>query len=477
MNETKIYERVLALFKKICEIPRPSRREERIADFICAFAEKQGYTPYRDELNNVFVTVPATDGYEDVAPILLQGHTDMVCEKNADSSHDFSRDGIKYEEKDGFLVAPETTLGADDGVAVALMLFVIEGGVPAHGKIECLFTASEEVGLDGAKGFDYSRITARRMINLDGENERVITVGCAGGVRSSVLFASRLTEPSGAFLKLSVRGLKGGHSGVDIGQGLANAIGILTDVLCEIYTATPLSLVSIKGGDKDNAIPREAFAVIAVEDSDAAKAIAARFAEEVRGTMTAADAAFSLAAEDEEGEIRAMMDAGTTRAVLSFLATVKCGVMSMSASLPSLVEYSKNLAAVFSDERGVRVSLSTRSAREWQLDKSVREIDILASLCHAMTHHASRYPGWEYAGESAIADEYTKVYKRLFDSEITRETVHAGLECGIIKGAIPEMDAISAGPNMHGIHAVGESLDLASLGRFAFAVATLLSQK
>ena len=476
MELQSVKERVTALFKKICEIPRPSKHEERIADFICDFAKKHGYEPYRDEVNNVFVTIPATTGYEDVSPILLQAHTDMVCEKNADSTHDFMRDAIKCVEENGIIRAPETTLGADDGVGVAIMLFVIEGGVPAHGKIECLFTAAEEVGLDGAKAFDYRRVSARRMLNLDGGKDGLITVGCAGGVRSDVLFASRLTECAGKPLRLSIGGLAGGHSGSCIAKGLANAIRLLTDLLCEIYTETPLSLVSISGGDKDNAIPREAEAIIAVEDAEVVLDIAKRFEARVRPTLVPADEAFSITVQAADG-CPAMMDAGTTRAILSFLATVKCGVMSMSASLPSLVEYSKNLAAVTTGERGVRITLSSRSALSWQLDASTREIDILASICHGITHHSGRYPGWEYAGESAIADAFSSVVERLYGTTVTREIIHAGLECGIIKGALPDMDAISCGPNKHGIHAVGEWLELDSFGRFAFAVATLLSEK
>lgn len=477
METNAVKERVIALFKEICAIPHPSHHEEKIADFICAFASKHGYTPYRDAINNVLVKIPATEGYENVAPILLQAHTDMVCEKNADSTHDFTRDAIKYVEKDGFIVAPETTLGADDGIGVAIMLFVIEGGVPAHGAIECLFTAAEEVGLLGAKDFDYSRISARRMLNLDGGSDSTIVVGCAGGVRSDVLFATRYTETRGTLLRLSVRGLSGGHSGSAIAKGLANAIRLLTEVLCEIYTETPLSLVSINGGEKSNAIPREAEAVIAVEDAEIASEIAKRFEKRVRPTLRPADDGFSLAVEEVEEKLDAMMDAGTTRVLLSFLSSVKFGVMSMCASLPNLVEYSKNLAAIKTSERGVRVTLSSRSALEWQLDESMREIDILASLCCGITHHSERYPGWEYVGKSEIADSYSAIFKRLYGKEIERKVTHAGLECGIIKGALPEMDAISCGPNQYGIHAVGEKLDLDSFGRFAFAVATLLSEK
>lgn len=476
MNESKAYERVLALFYEISAIPRPSHHEERIADYIEAFAQRNGCEVYRDALHNVFVRVAATVGCEERPPILLQAHTDMVCEKNASVVHDFMQDGIRIIEKDGFLYADGTTLGADDGVGVALMLYVMEGGIPAHGEIECLFTSAEETGLNGVQGFDFSRVHARRMINLDGGGETVATVGCAGGVTSDVLFAARQEPLAGVPLRISVRGLAGGHSGSDIGAGRANANLLLTKLLCEMYTAFPLSLVSFHGGDKSNAIPREADAVIAVDakDEEAASTVAARFAAVIRAELSERDAGFSLTLSEETEECRSMMDARTTRAVLSFLATVKSGVLSMSAALPSLVESSKNVGVVRTSERGVVVTVSSRSAIDRQLEESMRELDILASLTGAITRHRDRYPGWNYAGDSRIADLFSETVKSLYGTETVRKIIHAGLECGIIKGRIPEMDAISVGPKKYGLHSVDEHLDLASYERFTDVLVTLL---
>lgn len=476
MNERKAYERVLALFYEISAIPRPSHHEERIADFIENFAKKNGRETYRDALNNVFVRVAATKGCEERAPILLQAHTDMVCEKNADVDHDFMRDGIQIVEKDGFLSANGTTLGADDGVGVALMLYVIEGGVSSHGEIECLFTAAEETGLNGVQAFDFSLVRARRMINLDGGGETVATVGCAGGVTSDVLFAARQEPLTGITLRISARGLAGGHSGSDIGSGRANANLLLAKLLCEMYTAFPLSLVSFNGGDKSNAIPREADAVIAIDakDKDEASAMAARFAAAIRAELSEKDASFSLTLSEEKEEIETAMDPRATRAVLSFLATVKSGVISMSAALPSLVEYSKNVGVVRTSERGVVVTVSSRSATPRQIEESMRELDILASLTGAITRHRDRYPGWSYAGESRIADLFSETVQSLYGVETTRKIIHAGLECGIIRGRIPEMDAISVGPKKYGLHSVDEHLDLASYERFVGVIVTLL---
>lgn len=474
MNDGKAYERVLALFREISAIPRPSHHEERIADYIEEFAKGHGCEVYRDALNNVFVRVAATPDCEERAPILLQGHTDMVCEKNAAVAHDFMRDGIKLVEENGFLRADGTTLGADDGVAVALMLYVIEGGVPSHGEIECLFTAAEETGLDGVGGFDFSRVRSRRMINLDSDCETVITVGCAGGVTSDVLFATREEPLMGTPVRLSVRGLAGGHSGSDIHRGRANANLLLAKLLCEMYTALPLSLVSFDGGDKSNAIPREADAVIAVENPQEVAEVTTRFEKAIRAELSEADAGFSLTVSEVAEETKTMMDARATRAVLSFLATVKSGVLAMSASLPSLVEYSKNVGVVRTSSRGVVVTVSTRSAIDRQLEESMRELDILASLTGAITRHRDRYPGWCYEGESRMADLYAETVLALHGKSVTRETIHAGLECGIIKGRVPDMDAISVGPDNYALHSVDEHLDLASYKRFIGVIVTLL---
>ena len=478
MELSAVSARVYALFKEISAIPRPSRHEERIADYICAHAKKHGCEFVRDKYNNVLVRVNATAGCEHRAPILLQGHTDMVCEKNTVTEHDFMKEGIVLCEKDGILSADGTTLGADNGVAVAIMLFVIEGGVPVHGEIECLFTASEEVGLDGAKGFDYSRIRARRMINLDGGSETSCTVGCAGGVATDILFAPRYVKAEGTFLRISVSGLAGGHSGSDINRGRANAILLLSRLLAELYGNVPMCLASLDGGDKDNAIPREAVAIIVTEEKDEALRIVEAFKNDIPLVLRAEDKHFSLVCEEiAPEEDRTMMDGAMTRAVLSFLSCVKNGVQTYSAALPSLVESSKNTACVKTDSHGVRITVSSRSAIERQLDDSMRELDILASLCHGMTYHRDRYPGWAFTGTSAIADRYAMCAKALFGTEVAQRITHAGLECGIIKGAIPDMDAVSCGPDLFDLHTVTEHMSIDSFGRFAFLIATLLTEE
>jgi len=477
MDLQVVQNRVVELFRAVSRIPRPSYKEDRIADFICDFAEKCGCEYYRDEANNVLVNVKATAGMEGREPILLQGHLDMVCEKNEGVCHDFNCEGISIIEKDGWLVADGTTLGADNGVAVAIMLFVIEGGVGEHGDVQCLFTTSEEVGLDGVKAFDFSRIYARKLINMDGENERAVIVGCAGGVCTDVRLPVSYTETSGELVKIKISGLCGGHSGEDINSGRANACILMGQLLSGLLQKTDISLVSINGGTKDNAIPREATAYIAARDFLCVREVANAFLESVRGELSQDDERFSISCEQTTDKSGKMMDTDSTNRVVAFLSCVKNGIIEMSKKLPELVEYSKNLGVVRSEDGEVLFVINSRSTFEYQLDASVREIAALASLCGANIRTHGHFTGWSYSGESAIADEYIAVCRELYGNEVERVTIHAGLECGIIKAALPDIDPISCGPNMKNLHSPDEALDVASFARFAHVIATLISTK
>ena len=458
----------------ISDIPRPSYREEKIADFICDFAARNGCEVYRDEANNVLVKVKATVGCENRAPILLQGHTDMVCEKNEGTEHDFLCEGIKIVERDGWLTADGTTLGADNGVAVAIMLYVIEGGIAEHGDVECLFTSAEEVGLDGVKSFDFSRIRARKMINMDGENDKCVIVGCAGGLRTDVSIEPSYADISGEVLKIRISGLCGGHSGENIASGRANANILMGRLLCEIYHKVGLSIVSLSGGTKENAIPREATAYVEVSDTEKAKQIANDFYLGVKKELSSEDSGFVLSCESALGEFSRAFDTECTRAVLTLLASVKNGIIEMSKSLPLLVEYSRNLGVIKTDGGKVDFVFNSRSAIDAQLDAAERELEMLAELCGGSATHYSRYPGWAYSKESVLADEYIDVCRELYGTEVKKEMIHAGLECGIIKANICGLDCISCGPNMKNLHSPEEALELDSFGKYAYAVCTLI---
>ena len=454
---------VFEIFEDICAIPHGSGNESGVADYIESYARERGLFCLRDELNNVFIRKDATAGYENVPAILFQGHTDMVCEKNADSTHDFLRDGLKLTVKDGkYLWADGTTLGGDDGIAVAMMLALLDKD--AHPTLEMLFTVEEETGLAGASGFDCSPVSAKRMINLDSEEEWQITAGCAGGKRTEVTFTldrSDVCEDE-SVLKISLKGLAGGHSGVDINTGKSNAIVLMARLLSAANAKAPIRLISIEGGGKDNAIARECFASFAVKaDKDAAYAIASEVIE-IKKELSSDDEGFVVNIDYVEPSCGAISVEATEK-ILSFLTCVRTGVLKMSNDIKGLVEFSRNLGVAKTESDKIIMTLSTRSSLEAQLDLSIRELNALSSLSGGECRHYARYPGWEYQPNSPLRELYLAAYKKRFGSDLVVGVIHAGLECGILSSKMPGMDIISIGPNMFDIHSPDEHLDLESV--------------
>lgn len=457
-------ERVFRFFEQLNAIPRASHREKQVSDFLVRFARERGLEAYQDGANNVFVRMPATPGWEAKPPMLLQGHMDMVCEKNADVVHDFDKDGIEMYVDGKYLRARGTTLGGDDGIAVAFMMALMDGELPEHPALEFLITTCEEVGLDGAKAFDYSHVTARRLINLDSENEDQVTVGCAGGVRTDMVIPVKWVSFRGTALRLTVSGLAGGHSGENINSGRANANKLMGRILA---AAPDLRLISVDGGSKDNAIPRECTAVIAVP-SYLEKAFLTEYlpTEEaaIRKELSASDAGFRLTAEAITPPDK-MCDRQSTLRVAAVLTSVANGVLAMSRNVPGLVEFSRSLGIVRTEDDRVTLVFSARSALDTQLDSSEEELSALGALAGAEVSHHSRYPGWEFAKQSPLRDEWLGAYRRLFGNEPKVTVIHAGLECGIISSHLPDLDIISVGPDMKDIHSPDEALDLDSCER------------
>ncbi len=458
--------RVFEIFENLCAIPHGSGNEKGIADYIDAFASRLGLFVIRDETGNIFVRKKATEGYENVAPILLQGHMDMVCEKNADSDHDFLTDALKLSVKNGCLWADGTTLGADNGIAVAMMLALLETN--KHPTLECLFTVEEETGLAGAKGFDCSVITAKQMINLDSEEDRQVTAGCAGGCRTEFDFdyTPRLTPTGYKSVNIAVTGLSGGHSGAEIHCGKTNATVAMGRLLGAVHEDFKFNLIDITCNGKDNAIARECFATLATDRTDELKArIFSEFAE-IKKELADCDTGMSVEIKttDLESPV-SCIDEKTTDSIIAFLTTVKTGVLKMSNQIKGLVEYSRNLGVVETTDERVKFVLSSRSSLEAQLDLSFRELDTLAALVGARCRHYARYPGWEYAPASPLRDKYIASFKKLYGKELTVGVIHAGLECGILSSKTDGMDIISVGPNMHDIHSPNEHLELASCER------------
>ena len=452
-------------FEEISAIPRMSYHEEAIADYLVAFAKERGLEYIRDASNNVFIRMAASAGYEDRAPVLLQGHTDMVCEKNSDVDHDFLTEPLDLYIDGDYLRARGTTLGADDGVAVAMMLAVLDGALLEHPAVECLFTSSEEVGLDGAKGFDYSNLKARRMINLDSETLGEIIAGCAGGIRSEITLATSPVPFKGSAMRIAIAGLSGGHSGENIHEGRANANKLMGRLLAEAVTQCGAKIVSVNGGSKDNAIPRECEAIIAVADTGAAETVITDTAVLIARELIELDRRFTVTCEDVAAEAFMLDDKDTAR-VVALLCGVANGVLDMNRKIEGLVEFSRNLGVVKTNFDAVSMTFSSRSSMESRLDASVAELDAIARVVGAVTKHYARYPGWEFASVSPLRDAYAKAYHSVTGKDVVVKVIHAGLECGIIFASVPGMDIISIAPDLQNLHSPEGALNLPSVEVF-----------
>ena len=466
-------------FEEISAVPRPSFHEEKIADYLCDFASKRGLECYRDDIHNVLIKMSGSAGREHEDAILLQGHSDMVCEKNEGTEHDFMRDGLKLYVENGFLRAKGTTLGADNGVALAVMLYVLDGAdgnLPSHPPIECLFTVSEEVGLEGANNFDYSKISARRMINMDSADESLIIAGCAGGKRTVMTYDPKTEAPLGEALQITVKGLAGGHSGEDIEKGRANANKLIGRALLEISQEYDIRIASLKGGSKDNAIPREAQAVIVSPNPHEVIGKVEKIAAAIASELGRDDSAFSMTAK-----IVCPVDTVISKEdgdrLIFLMSSVQNGIFEMNKSIKGLVEFSRNFGVMDTadDLSKIRFTFHTRSPRNSQLEYSLTQLESYARMLGAKLEHGAFYPGWEYADVSPLRDAYAKAYRDIFGKDIEITTIHAGLECGIIKERVPDMDIISCGPIVLNLHSPEESMDIKSFERFFAVIKKLLS--
>lgn len=463
---------VFNFFEEISAIPRGSGNEKGIADYLEQFAISRGLEYSRDEINNVFIKKPASAGRETSPAVLFQGHTDMVCEKNAGTDHDFLHDGIKLYVDGNLLRAKGTTLGADDGVAVAMMLALLDGAVESHPDIECLFTVSEETGMDGVNGFDFSQVKARQLINLDSAEIDTVVVGCAGGVRCNLTINGSKEANSDKALKITVCGLAGGHSGENINDGRANANKLIGRILLALKD-TDYRLVALNGGGKSNAIPRECYAVITTAKIDEAKACAERVANEIAAEISDYDRNFAVHCETVEAPAF-VFDKKTTGSVVTLLGTVDNGVFEMSKKIDGFVEFSRNLGVISTIDNKIVFAFLARSERYAQLEASNRELEALSELYGADIEYLESYHGWSFDGYTPLLKSYADAYRKTTGEEVQIKPIHAGLECGIIKSIIPDIDIISIGPNEYDIHSPDEALDLDSVTTLFEAVKLVL---
>ena len=457
---------VLDIFKEITRIPRESGHEEPMTRYLQDWAAARSLSCKTDPTGNVLITKEAAPGKEGVPTLVLQAHQDMVCEKTASSSHDFLRDPIRYVIKDGWMVAEETTLGADDGIGVAACLALLDSDLPT-GKVECLFTISEETGMDGAEALQKGFFTGKTLINLDSEDEGQLFIGCAGGVNTEITCRWRTAAvPEGKkAVRLFIGGAIGGHSGDDIDKGRVNAIQQMARFLYSVLDGD-LQLISWTGGNKPNAIARECEAVVAVTDPDRLMVRFAEFSDFICDEYHVTDP--GVFSESELSGVRrgALSVANTEKLVWAVFACPH-GVYKMSQDIPGLVETSTNLASVKMEEGNtIKVVTSQRSSVKSALHAAAEKVEAALLLGGADVEHGGEYPGWKPNMDSHILSVSVNSYRKLFGVDPEVKAIHAGLECGLFLEKFPDLDLISFGPTLRGVHAPGERLELASLDKF-----------
>ncbi|RLF34413.1 MAG: cytosol nonspecific dipeptidase [Thermoplasmata archaeon] len=457
-------------FDEIRKIPRCSKHEEKIRQYILDFAEKHGLKSKTDEAGNVVIIKPSSPGMEDKPIVVLQGHMDMVCEKNSDVKHDFSRDPIKIRRDGDILTAEGTTLGADNGMGIAIMLAILEDKKLRHGPIEALFTVDEETGLTGAFAMEPDFLKGRIMLNLDSEDFGVITIGSAGGgdSRIELPIKTKSINKKTIGITLKVTGLKGGHSGVDIHEQRGNAIKILTRLLWKTSRKHRFLISDITGGDKHNAIPREATAKIYIDPEDKDKFVLDLRSEEksILDEIKPIDPDFRLEIKENAENLEKTLDNDSQTKLLNLLHGLPHGVHRMSYDIPDLVETSTNLAIVKIEKDKAAIGMSSRSSIKSALQDMRDRIHAIASLAEAKVIEEKPYPGWKPNLDSKILGLAKKIFREMYKREAKIEAIHAGLECGIIGEKFPGMDMISIGPTIKYPHSPDEQVHISTVDKF-----------
>ena len=455
---------VFACFEKLCAIPHGSRNTKAISDYLVAFAREQGIRCIQDNLNNVILFGEGTCGMENHAPVILQGHMDMVCEKDPGCSLDMAAEGLDVTHDDTCVYAKGTTLGGDDGIAVAYAMALLMDKTIPHPPLEVIITVDEEIGMLGAAGIDLSMLRGRRMINLDSEEEGIFTVSCAGGATAVLSLPNNRHAVYGPCIRLAVDGLQGGHSGAEIHKNRANANKVMGEFLGRIQKLMPLCLTSFSGGSKDNAIPRscQATAVAMGIHLERINEVAAALQAEIREKYDEPEAtvqAFDVDALGGNG-----LSTEDTAKVVALLCAAPNGVQAYSADIPGLVQTSLNLGIAKLGER-FTATFSVRSSVNQEKQALLDKLRDLVGFYGGSYSQMGEYPAWEYRKDSDLRDTMVRIYRQMFGKEPEVLAIHAGLECGLLGQKIPGLDCVSIGPQMHDIHTSREKLEIASTER------------
>lgn len=455
---------VFGYFEKICSIPHGSGNTKRISDYLVSFAREQGIRYRQDELNNVVMFGEGTCGMENHDPVILQGHMDMVCEKDADCPVNMDTDGLDIDHDGTWIFAHGTTLGGDNGIAVAYILALLGDKTIPHPPIEAILTVDEEVGMEGAAGVDLSDFSSRTMINLDSEDEGIFTVSCAGGARSTIHFPVERRVVYGPCVKLTVEGLRGGHSGVEIHKNLANANKVMGEFLGRIQKRMPLCITKLSGGAKDNAIPRSSQATLIPlgMNIECINDIAAELQAEIRTQFDEPDAV--IRGDDVDALGGNALTTQCSAQVIALLNAAPNGVQAMSRDIQGLVQTSLNLGVMELKEE-LTMTFSVRSSVNREKEELLQKLRDLAAFYGGNTTEMGDYPAWEYKKDSVLRDTMVKTYGEMFGKAPQVVAIHAGLECGLLSEKLPGLDCVSIGPDMRDIHTSREKLHIDSTRR------------
>ena len=453
---------VFRFFEELTRIPHGSGSTAAASAWAEDFARARGLRYRRDGMGNVVIWKPASPGYENHPAVILQGHLDMVCVQESGMNHDFTREALELVVDGDWVKARGTTLGGDNGIAVALIMALLDDENAVHPPVEAVFTVDEEIGLLGANGLDCSDLQGRLLINLDSEDEGVLTVSCAGGSRCDIVKEFPLTEAEGAVCTLTVSGGQGGHSGMEINKGLANASKLLGACLKQL---DGIRLTALSGGLQDNAIPKEAEAVFLAEDPAALEDAVKRAGVEARAAFAAAEPALAVTLAAAPAERRQALSCEDTRAAVALLSDYPNGVLAMSRDIPGLVQTSLNLGIMRLEDGRMSLSSSVRSSVAAEKDALCARLEALAAQYGGEFSQRGAYPPWEYRKVSPLRDVMVRAYRETTGKEMVVEAIHAGLECGLFAGKIPGLDAVSIGPDLRDVHSTREKMSISSVAR------------
>lgn len=458
---------VFHFFEEICRIPHGSGNEAALSDYLKQFAKERGLSCIQDEWNNIIIVKEAAPGYEKEETLILQGHMDMVAVKAPDCGIDMEKEPLRLVVNGDLISAEGTSLGGDDGIAVAYILALLDSAEIPHPRLEAVLTVQEEVGMDGAREIDLSPLKGRRMLNLDNEEEGVLLTSCAGGCRAECRLPVDWEKRSGVVLHIRLEGLQGGHSGAEIIKEGGNSNCLMGRVLDALLAETSVSLISLEGGLADNAIPRQtdAHVIISVEEKEKGLAVLGGMEEKLQRELAVKDPGFRIAVTEEGERTEDCLQEKCMQKAVCYLLSMPNGIQAMSADVEGLVETSLNLGMLGLSKECLRLTYAVRSSLESGKEAVCRKLAAISALAGAKMEIRGDYPGWAYRQDSPLRDKLICVYEKMYGEKPRVEAIHAGLECGLFSGKLKDLDCISYGPDMKGIHTTEEVLSIASVKR------------